>query len=75
MTCGNITLSDAGYLNLYTDNAFASAVRNKRIMFTQVVYYQDMSPYNAFSLNGIYVVGTPKMKITGLQVRIEFWRE
>ena len=75
MTCGNITLTDAGFLNLRTNNAFANAVGNKRIMFTQVVYYEGMSPYDAFSLNGVYVVGTPKMKITGLQVRIEFWRE
>lgn len=70
--CGDITILDGGFYNLLENKAFKDALQGRKALFTQVTYYSGMNPPGAFGLHERYIVGAPRMKITGLKVRVEF---
>ena len=63
---GNLTLNDGGYLSL---SDFIPVVENREFVFAFVSYFGGISSADAFSVQGVYLVGAANATITNVTLR------
>lgn len=63
-------IGERGYYSLQQNPAYLNVVSGKTKKMVCIKYYDNMTPYGAFSAAGDYIIGAPNMTINNLIIAV-----
>ena len=67
---GDVQIGERGYYSLQQNPAYLNVVSGKTKKMVCIKYYDNMTPYGAFSAAGDYIIGAPNMTINNLIIAV-----
>ena len=67
---GDVQIGERGYYSLQQNPAYLNVMSGKTKKMVCIKYYDNMTPYGAFSAAGDYIIGAPNMTIKNLIITV-----